>query len=127
MLDLKALLTKILKKLTLSVVSNSTTLTISANGTAWITVPFPSGVTRSDIICLCGWYLENGWYLNIYDYTIGSTGATFALYNPSSSPSGTVRVHAHFLITNGGGLKLLNWLRERILTPIQNGGGCLVC
>lgn len=23
----------------------------------------------------------------------------------------------------GGGLKLLDWLRERILTPIQNGGG----
>ena len=97
--DLRNILNEVLPGGSFSIVSGvSSSFTISANNTTWITVPFPTGVQRSDVVCLCGWYIENGWYLNIYNYSLDNSGANIALYNPSTSATGTIKFHCNFLI-----------------------------
>ena len=144
MLDLKALLAKILSQLTIS-----QTITFSKFNKNWIfykigkvvyvyapndvsgSVPagfttigtLPQSMRPSGIVYLG---VTNAGTLD-YRLTINNVGVV-QYYQPSATSSAhNVAFCGYSYIANGGGLKLLDWLRERILTPIQNGGGCLVC
>lgn len=100
MLDVKKLLTKLLKRTNFRIVTNtSSAFTISANNTTWVQVSVPSGQGRP--IAVVGYYIINGWYLNVYNLSlVGTTRADVALYNPSTSATGTITVTVYFLMVD---------------------------
>lgn len=76
---------------------SSASFTISALNTKWITVPVPSG--QGTPIAITGYFIQNGWYLNVYNLTLnGTTEASVALYNPSTSATGTIVFKVYFLM-----------------------------
>lgn len=76
---------------------SSASFTISALNTKWITVPVPSG--QGTPIAITGYSIQNGWYLNLYNLTLnGTTEASVALYNPSTSATETIVFKVYFLM-----------------------------
>lgn len=70
-----------------------TAKTIAANGTEWISVPFPTSGTA---IAVVGYYLNGGTACSVYAFYLGSSNAQFALRNYYSSAL-TITITAYFL------------------------------
>lgn len=85
MLDIKKLLTKILKQTSYRIVSVSATsaTSVSSNTTKWLSVPLP---TSGRVIAVVGYYLNGGATCSVYSIGTWSTsGASVAVRNYGSS------------------------------------------
>lgn len=98
MVDVKALLAKIIKHLnfrTVTVTATSAT-SIASNSAAWIKVPLPSNGTA---IAIVGYYLSGGFTCSIYSIELLSDGAMFALRNYDSAAR-SVTISARYLVVD---------------------------
>lgn len=73
-----------------------TAQTIAGNSNVWITVPLPTGKTP---IALSGYYLSGGAGCAVYNMTLASNGASFAIRNYTASQI-TVTITAYYLCHN---------------------------
>lgn len=103
MLNVKKLLTKVLmRNLSIQTVSNSTAVSVPANGgTQWAQVRCPSTIKP---IAVVGYYLDGGYGCSVYNASLAQDSqgyyASYALRNGSSSVN-SVKVSAHFLYWGG--------------------------
>ena len=81
-------------KITSKSVTQSTAVSVSANGgTAWTQVPFPSSGTP---IAIGGYYLDGGYGCSVYAMYLTATYASFAIRNGSSSTL-SVKITCHYI------------------------------
>lgn len=97
MLNQKELDTKILNHIKFRNVDveMTTTTTVPANGTAWVSVPLPSS---GKPIAIVGWYITGGW---VYPYFVQltNTGGSLGIKNTSSSAQ-NVTITLRYLVVD---------------------------
>ena len=104
MLNVKALLTKILTKdIKVESIAQTSATSVGANGgTAWTQVRIPSTITP---IAIVGYYLDGGSGCSVYNVSVGhdSNGyyGSFALRNGQSTVN-SVKITAYVLCRVGG-------------------------
>ena len=84
-ISVKQILLALLKRSNLRVieVASSTSTTIAANGTAWISAPLPQDCT---VIYPIGYYLSGGWACSVYAIGINNSNqGTLAIRNNGTS------------------------------------------
>ena len=77
-------------------VENTTSTTIAANGTEWVTVPKPSSGKPISIV---GWYVNGTTGVFPYSVNLTSSGAQFALRNTANA-SATFTLNARYLVVD---------------------------
>jgi len=100
MLNIKALLTKILKRVNYRIVTVSTqAVTLAASTSQWVTVPLP---TSGKAIAVAGYYISGSGNINItiYNYRLRSTGASFALRNQSTTAQANISLDVDYLVVD---------------------------
>lgn len=123
MLNVKALLTKILTKdIKVESIAQTSATSVGGNGgTAWTQVRIPSTITP---IAIVGYYLDGGSGCSVYNVSVGhdSNGyyGSFALRNGQSTTN-SVKITAHVLCRVGGVIRTLknaisNLYREGVAT-----------
>lgn len=99
MLDIKKLLTKIVKKLDFKIVKVTTSsVTVAGNAAHWFNVTCPQNT-----ICLCGYYIEgSGQRFRTYAlYIVESDNAAYLAAQNTTSTATSTKVNFYFLTWGG--------------------------
>lgn len=98
MLSTKKLLYKLVNRTNFRVLNEeSSSVTIAANGTTWVTVPRPSTGTA---IAVVGYYFNGGSTCFAYNVRLITEGAQFAIRNISTTQSVTIKVLVNYLVVD---------------------------
>ena len=98
MLNLKKLLTKILARTNFRITTGtSASFNLTAGGTTWVTCPLP---TSGKAIAVVGYYIGGSTQITIYNMSLGTSGASFAVRNQGTAQATNATIQAHYLVVD---------------------------
>lgn len=98
MLNLKKLLTKILARTNFRIATGtSAPFNQTAGGTNWVTCPLP---TSGKAIAVVGYYIAGNTLSTVYNMSLTTSGASFAIRNQGTGQVNNVTIQAHYLVVD---------------------------